>query len=158
MNITETKRQQCQKTLYHYLKDHAAHTPDKVWLSNEREEVTFRDALGRVESAAMQFLACGMKKGDLLALRATRCIDTVLLAVAAASVGAIAALTDAHFPVQTYLRDTGVKMRRRTRASPRAEIGSSRAAARLSPLPSMRPAAARRSRRRPRRSGQRSPS
>ena len=110
MNITETKRQQCQKTLYHYLKDHAAHTPDKVWLSNEREEVTFRDALGRVESAAMQFLACGMKKGDLLALRATRCIDTVLLAVAAASVGAIAALTDAHFPVQTYLRDTGVKM------------------------------------------------
>ena len=110
MTITETKRQQCEKTLYHYLQEHAARTPDKVWLSSEREEVTFREALARVEAAAVQFLRCGMKKGDLLALRATRCIDTVLLAVAAASVGAVAALTDAHFPVQTYRRDTGVPL------------------------------------------------
>ena len=110
MTITEIKKQQCEKTLYHYLKEHAEHTPEKIWLSSEREAVTFREALGRVESAAMQFLECGMKKGDLLALRATRCIDTVLLAVAAASVGAVAALTDAHFPVVTYLRETGVKM------------------------------------------------
>ena len=110
MTITEIKKQQCEKTLYHYLREHAGGAPDKVWLSSEREEVTFREALRRVEAAAAQFLRCGMKKGDLLALRATRCIDTVLLAVAAASVGAVAALTDAHFPVQTYLRDTGVKM------------------------------------------------
>ena len=66
MTITEIKKQQCEKTLYHYLKEHAEHTPEKIWLSSEREAVTFREALGRVESAAMQFLECGIKKGDLL--------------------------------------------------------------------------------------------
>ena len=110
MTITKIKRQQCKKTLYHYLKEHAENTPEKVWLSSEREAVTFREALDRVESVAVQFLACGMKKGDLLALRATRCIDTVLLTVAAASIGAVAALTDPHFPVEAYLFDSGVKM------------------------------------------------
>lgn len=110
MEITEIKRQQCQKTLFHYLKEHAETTPDKVWLSNEVNSVTFREALDRVEAVAMQFLDCGMKKGDVLALRATRCIDTVLLTVAAAAIGVVAALTDAHFTVQTYMQQAGVNM------------------------------------------------
>ncbi len=108
--ITEIKKKQCEKTLYHYLKEHARETPEKNWLTCETEAITFREALRRVEAAAVRFAARGMKKGDLLALRATRCADTVLFAVAAAAVGAIAVLTDAHFPVKTYLKDTGVKM------------------------------------------------
>lgn len=109
--ITETKKKQCEKTLYHYLKEHAAKTPDRYWLVTESEAVTFNAALEKTEAAAMKFLECGMKKGSLVALRATRCPDTVLLTVAAAAIGAVAVMTDAHFPAARYLQDTGVNIR-----------------------------------------------
>ena len=108
--MTETKKKQCEKTLYHYLIGHAADSPAKCWLENETETVTFHDALAIVRSTAAHFVECGMTKGSLVALRATRCIDTVLLSVALASIGAVAVMTDAHFPVTEYLKSTGVNI------------------------------------------------
>lgn len=108
--MTETKKKQCEKTLYHYLRDHAADSPEKCWLENETETVTFHAALEITRSIASRFAECGMTKGSLVALRATRCIDTVLLSVALASIGAVAVMTDAHFPVTEYIKSTGVKI------------------------------------------------
>ena len=72
MNIFKKKEEQLQKTLYDYLREHATRCETKPYLITEDRTITYQEALCAVDNLAQQFILFGMKKGDLVAFRATR--------------------------------------------------------------------------------------
>ena len=110
MKTTAEKLRQCEITLYGYLVGHAAAAGDRPFLIDENRTLTYREALRTVDSLAADFARGGMKKGDVVALRATRSPETVLLTLALCSLGGIAVMTDPHFPVREYIGQSGVEI------------------------------------------------
>ena len=108
MNIPEEKLKQSGITLFGWLRRHAAEAADRPYLVTENNTITYGGALGIVCGIAAEYERCGMKKGDIVALRATRSPETVLLAIALGAAGAVAVMTDPHFPVRRYIEQTGV--------------------------------------------------
>ena len=108
MKIPKEKEIQLQKTLYDYLREHATRCAMKSYLITEDRTITYQEALYAVDNLAQKFASFGMKKGDLVAFRATRSPDTALIVIALASIGAIVVTTDAHFTVRDYIKNTGV--------------------------------------------------
>lgn len=109
MDIPTEKLDQCKVNLYGYLRKHALERGNALFTAGA-EERTYKEALALVDSIASDLLSRGMKKGDLVALRATRSPDTVLLICALCAVGAVAVTTDAHFPVKEYIANSGVDL------------------------------------------------
>ncbi len=108
MKIPHEKLEQCRVNLYGYLSRHAEEDGGHLFTVNATRSLTYREALALCDSIASEFLARGMKRGDLVALRATRSPDTALLALALSAVGAVVVNCDAHFPVKNYVADSGV--------------------------------------------------
>ncbi len=105
-----TKEKQLEITLYGYLQKHAAASASSAYLITEEGTLGYGGALTVVENLGARFLELGMKKGELVALRATRSPDTALLVLALSSIGAVVVATDAHFAVRDYIANTGVEL------------------------------------------------
>lgn len=111
MKIPEEKLKQTGVTLYGWLRKHAHKAGGRPYFITERGVITYGGALAAVKALAAGFIGCGMKKGDIVALRATRSPETVMLVTALGSVGAVAVLTDPHFTVRQYIENSGVDIR-----------------------------------------------
>lgn len=105
-----TKVQQLEITLYGYLQKHGTMSPSSAYLITEDRVITYGEALVAAENLGAKFLELGMKKGDLVAIRATRSPDVVILVCALSSIGAVVVATDAHFTVRDYIANTGVEI------------------------------------------------
>lgn len=110
MKIPEQKRRQCGIHLFGYLLRHAEEDGGHLFAVRGERRIDYREALRVTESIASDFLSRGMKKGDLVALRATRSPDTALITLALCAAGAVVVTTDAHFPVRDYIADSGVDL------------------------------------------------
>ena len=104
MKSIEQKRRECEIGLYAWLK---AGPQQNAYLQAEGASWTYAEAAAAAESAAARLDEGGVRRGDIVALRATRSADTVLLLHALHILGAVTALTDAHFPVRQYLQASG---------------------------------------------------
>lgn len=111
MKIPAQKLEQCKINLYGYLRLHTEQSGARLFAVNDKVTLTYSEALSMVDSIASDFLARGMKKGELVALRATRSLDVALIAAALSAIGAVAVMTDAHFSVKQYIADSGVDIR-----------------------------------------------
>lgn len=111
MENLKTKIAQCGKNLYNYLCMHAEKSGRHDFLITENGVLSYEDSLKIVDGLAAYFLKCGMVKGDLVALRATRSADTALIVIALCAVGAVAVTCDAHFGVKEYIENSGVNIR-----------------------------------------------
>ncbi|MGI8662539.1 MAG: AMP-binding protein [Acidimicrobiales bacterium] len=67
----------------------AAATPDKTFLHFDDAPLTFREAQGRVRSAANQLLQLGVAPGDTVALLTLSCAEWVAVWLACAEIGAV---------------------------------------------------------------------
>ncbi len=105
-----TKEQQLEITLYGYLQKHGTMSAASAYLITEERVISYGEALIAVENLGAKFLELGMKKGDFVALRATRSPDMALLLIALSSIGAVVVATDAHFAVRDYIANTGVEI------------------------------------------------
>lgn len=108
MLIPTDKTLQCKLSLYDYLRMHAERTPDKEYLITDREVITYAQGFGKVNGLIKSFAAVGVGKGSVVALRATRSPQTVLLTIALGALGATVALTDPHKAVKDFISDCGV--------------------------------------------------
>ncbi|MBO5458166.1 MAG: acyl--CoA ligase [Clostridia bacterium] len=105
-----TKAQQLEITLYGYLQKHGTMSPSSAYLITEDRVITYGEALVAAENLGAKFLELGMKKGALVAIRATRSPDVAILVCALSSIGAVVVATDAHFTVRDYIANTGVEI------------------------------------------------
>ncbi len=110
MTSIETKLKQCEKTLYEYLKEHAKLRGSKPYLITEDATLSYAQAFKTVNALIGQLKGNGIKKGTVVALRATRSPQTVMLTIALGAIGAIIALTDPHNLVKTFISDCGVEI------------------------------------------------
>lgn len=110
MHVPEEKLEQCRKTLYDYLRIHAEKDGQRDYLITPNGVLCYGKSLNVVEGLASFFIETGVKKGDLVALRATRSAEVALLTVALCAVGAVAVMTDAHFGVKEYIARSGVEI------------------------------------------------
>ena len=108
MNVTEKKSNQCKINLYGYLRIHAEERPSAPFLISDGETVNYGRALGIVRSVATDLISAGVRKGDKVAFRITRCADSVLISLALCAVGAVLVMCDAHFCVRDYIEKSGV--------------------------------------------------
>lgn len=111
MNYPRTKLEQCGKNLYDYLCIHAQKSEKSNFIITEEGAISYGKALKIVQSLATDYLNSGVKKGDLIAVRATRCADTALIIISLCAVGAVAVTCDAHFGVKEYIANSGVEIR-----------------------------------------------
>ncbi len=111
MRIPKHKSEQCNKNLYDYLRSYAEIDAARPYMVTEQGMTTYGEALETVESLAAFFMSQGLKKGSLVALRATRNPDTILLTIALGCFGAVAVMTDPHVKVRDYVAQTGVDIR-----------------------------------------------
>lgn len=111
MQYPREKLEACKTNLYGYLCRHAERNAESVYIVSDDGAISYGEALGKVRSLASDFLAYGVKKGDLAAIRATRSPGTVFLLLALCAIGAVAVTTDAHFFVKEYIADSGVDIR-----------------------------------------------
>lgn len=84
-NIDNFEDRQIGKVLSAQARDNA----DQVWLWSDDQKITFREADQLVNQYANGFIERGLKKGDTVAMVMKPSADVVLLAVAAARMGAI---------------------------------------------------------------------
>ncbi len=104
------KEMQLQKTMYDYLREHGTMFATKPYLITEEKVISYGEALIAVENLGAKLLELGVKKGELVAIRATRSPDMALIVIALASIGAVVVATDAHFTVREYIGNTGVEI------------------------------------------------
>ena len=108
MNIQKEKAEQCKKTLYEYLRLHAKIRGEKAYLITETSLLTYAQAFKTVNGLIDNFIKNGIKKTTLVALRATRSPQTVMLVTALGAIGAQIALTDPHKSVRDFINGCGV--------------------------------------------------
>ncbi|MGN0813788.1 MAG: class I adenylate-forming enzyme family protein [Candidatus Coproplasma sp.] len=110
MSVPQEKIKQCSLTLYDYLKIHARENGEKLYFITESQSWTYARAYSVVNGLAEWFEDFGIKKGTLVALRATRSPQTVMLITALGALGALVALTDPHKCVKSFISESGVDM------------------------------------------------
>lgn len=111
MKTIEEKLKLCEKSYYGFIRDNAARNGDNVYLADEDRSLTRREAKAMIETLAYRLADAGVKKGDLVAVRATRCLDIAIILPALTLTGAVAVMTDAHCGVREYVESSGVDMR-----------------------------------------------
>lgn len=102
------------RTLYSYLKELAAAVPQKRLLGSGREWLNAGQTLALVESAASELLRLGVRRGELVALRASRSLEAALTLLALQAIGATAVLADPRRSVEELLADCAVSIPVRT--------------------------------------------
>lgn len=111
MFVPQEKLYQCTFTLYDYLKLHAKGNGEKSYFITETETMTYAQAYAVVNGLADSFEALGIKRGTVVALRATRSPQTIMLITALGALGALVALTDPHESVKSFISESGVDIK-----------------------------------------------
>lgn len=107
MKSIEEKRKLYETGFYSHLIKNSS-DPSKRFLFTETRSYTFQQVTDISEALAERLSVFGIKKGDLVAVRATRSTDTLFIFFALNIIGAVAVMTDAHFGVREFIRETGV--------------------------------------------------
>lgn len=107
MENLEEKRAACKVRLYQYLKQQPR---ENRFIFSEDETFTFGNTADISESLAQKLYECGVRKGDLVALRATRTSKSIFLTFALHILGAIGVLTDAHSALKDFIDQSGVSI------------------------------------------------
>ncbi len=109
MKSVEEKKKEIEKSLYSFLKERSENVSER-YLFNETHSITYQQAADISEALAIRLHAFGINKGDPVAVRATRSIDTVMLFFALQIIGAVAVMTDAHIGVRDAIRMSGTNI------------------------------------------------
>lgn len=97
-----------QRKFYYYFERNARERGDTPYLSTESRTITFQDAYDSVNAIAVSLISNGVKKGDIVVLRATRSIDTLLIIPSLLSIGAVVVLADSHKGAEDFIAASGV--------------------------------------------------
>lgn len=100
-----------------YVDEHAARTPDKAAITDNRGSITYQNLVRRTENLAASLLELGVKAGEVVAVQAPNWAELVLAHLALDRIGAI------FLPVHDGFRETEM----------RHLLGSSRAVALIHP-------------------------
>lgn len=95
-----------EKTLYRYLCEYAAADESKRFLFDAYKQLTVKQVLCAVNSLAAQMAKTGVRAGELVALEASRRVDTALLLYALLAIGAVTVLTDPRTAAEKFLEDS----------------------------------------------------
>lgn len=110
MKSIELKKKECQTSLYQFLQRYSKDTA-KRYMFTEECSYSFMQIKEKVESLAIAFDFFGVKKGSLVALRATRSVDTAVIYLALNLIGAVSVMTDPHMGVKEYIISSGVDIK-----------------------------------------------
>lgn len=97
-----------EKTIYSYLVDYVKTSPDKLFLADENKSYTVEQAYKEINGLANELYYDGVRADSMVALRATRSIETTLLLFAIQAIGALCVLADAHGKTEDYIESCGV--------------------------------------------------
>lgn len=86
-----------------YVDEHAARTPDKVAMTDNRGSITYRDLVRRTENLAASLLGLGVAAGEVVGVQAPNWSELVLAHLALDRIGAL------FLPVHDGLRDTEMR-------------------------------------------------
>ena len=96
------------KNFYEYLTEYVAEAPDRKMLGAPGRWLTAGEVLARVTAAAAFFRRQGIRPGGLVALRAERSLEGVLVLLGLRLAGAVVALTDPRSAVEPFLERSAV--------------------------------------------------
>ncbi|MBR2048777.1 MAG: acyl--CoA ligase [Oscillospiraceae bacterium] len=91
------------RTLHSFLTEYACRQPDRRLLGGPEGWLTAAQTLDRVELLAERLGRDGIHRGDFVALRAVRCVDTALWLLTLQCIGAVAVLTDPRREIRDFL-------------------------------------------------------
>ncbi len=97
-----------EKNFWEYLKEYKAMAPKKIFLIENEKKLTLEEAEKKIKGLAEWLGQNGIGTGDVVALRTTLSMKTVLLFFALQLLGAKTVLTDSHETVSAYLRKNEV--------------------------------------------------
>lgn len=86
----------CEKTLYSYFEEYAAERGDDPFISDEHKSYTVAQAFHAVRCLAKQMQDGGINKGDLVAVKATRTVESILIFYALQFIGGVAVMYGPH--------------------------------------------------------------
>lgn len=92
-------------TLHTFLYNLSRREPDKKLLGDKNGWLTATQTAQKADALACVLSRLGVGFGTLVALRAERCVETVLAILALQAIGAIAVLTDPRRPAEDFLAD-----------------------------------------------------
>lgn len=95
------------RALYSFLTEYASRQPDRRLLGGPEGWLTAAQILDRIGLLAEQMGSLGIHRGDFVALRAFRCVDTALWILALQRIGAVAVLTDPRQEIGDFLSRAG---------------------------------------------------
>ncbi len=101
---------QVHNGIHYYFARFAAECPQKRLYFTEQREYRAAELFRMSLNAAHDLERLGVKKGDLIGLRATRCIQMGILFFALQFIGAVAVLCDPHCGVREFIAQSGVDM------------------------------------------------
>lgn len=99
-----------EKGIHDYLSEFARESPDKRMFFTEKREYTAGEIYRMTVNMAHRLREMGVKKGELIGLRATRSIQTGVLFYALEFLGAVAVLTDPHNDFREFIGQSGVEI------------------------------------------------
>ena len=100
--------EQKNEGIHYYFSRFAAECPQKRLYFTEQREYKAAELYRMTLHTAHDLERLGVKKGDLVGLRATRCIQTGVLYFALQFIGAVAVLCDPHSGVEEFIANSGV--------------------------------------------------
>lgn len=98
-------------SIYGFFEKFAKKHKDKLFLSDEAKVYTVREAFDAATSLADRIYDFGVKKGTLVAVRATRTVETCLIYFALQFIGAVAVLCDPHSGINEFIAVSGTAIR-----------------------------------------------
>lgn len=98
------------RTLHAFLTEYASRNPDRELLGNQAGWLRASEVVRRTEKLAAQLRRQGITRGDYVAVRAYRCVDTAVQILALQILGAVAVLTDPRYCAQDYFSACGISV------------------------------------------------
>lgn len=92
-----------RKPLMTYLTEYAGEFPDKKFLGDANGWLTVEQALEQAQRCAGRLEELGVREGELVALRAYRTAETILVLLSLQLLGAVAVLTEPRSEVEPFL-------------------------------------------------------
>ena len=108
-------------TYFSYLSSLAKREPEKPLLGDESCWMTASEVFQSVERLGRGFVRLGIRSGELVALRAPRCLDTALLIFALRAAGALTVLTDPRQEIDDVLLECEAEIKPRIRIEYRSK-------------------------------------
>lgn len=97
-----------KKTFHAYLIEYAARHPDRKLLGGFNRWLSVTQVLSLTESVGSELARLGICRGDLVALRTYRTMESVLIILGLQAIGAVVVLTDHRFRVSDFLNSCSV--------------------------------------------------